>query len=121
MNKEEILYGWKRPICKSGGGTVGLTVTTGDGTVFEYRQKGKKVFSFSGASFADSGSREIPRTLSDIASRAKSMGYKVQKLTSRDLANKDSEQRRLKRKTAKEVDRLWVRGAGSPRKGWKGH
>ena len=24
-----------------GGGTVGLTVTTGDGTVFEYRQKGK--------------------------------------------------------------------------------
>ena len=25
------------------GGTVGLTVTTGDGTVFEYRQKGKKV------------------------------------------------------------------------------
>ena len=45
MNKEEILYGWKRPICKSGG-TVGLTVTTGDGTVFEYRQKGKKVFSF---------------------------------------------------------------------------
>jgi hypothetical protein len=103
------------------GGTVGLTVTTGDGTVFEYRQKGKKVFSFSGASFADSGSREIPRTLSDIASRAKSMGYKVQKLTSRDLANKDSEQRRLKKKIAKEVDQLWVRGAGSPKKGMKGH
>lgn len=49
------------------------------------------------------------------------MGYQVQKLTSRDLANKDSEQRRLKRKIAKEVDQLWVRGAGSPRKGWKGH
>lgn len=30
------------------GETVGLTVTTGDGTVFEYRKKGKKVFSFSG-------------------------------------------------------------------------
>ena len=28
------------------GGTVGLTVTTDDGIVFEYRQKGKKVFSF---------------------------------------------------------------------------
>lgn len=120
MNKEKILYGWKRTICKSGG-AVGLTVTTGDGTVFEYRQKGKKVFSFSGASFVDSGSREVPRTLSDIASRAKSMGYKVKKLTSRDLANKDSEQRRLKRQIAKEVDRLWVRGASSPRKGWKGH
>lgn len=49
------------------------------------------------------------------------MGYKVQKLTSRDLANKDSEQRRLKRQIAKEVDQLWVRGAGPSRKGWKGH
>ena len=49
------------------------------------------------------------------------MGYKVQKLTNRDLANKDSEQRRRKRQIAKEADQLWVRGAGSPRKGWKGH
>lgn len=30
-------------------------------------------------------------------------------------------QRRRKRQIAKEVDQLWVRGAGSPRKGWKGH
>jgi hypothetical protein len=46
------------------------------------------------------------------------MGYKVQKLTSRDLANKDSEQRRRK-DNSKEVDQLWVRGAGSPRKDGK--
>lgn len=48
------------------------------------------------------------------------MGYKVQKLTSRDLANKDSEQRRRKRQIAKEVDQLWVRGAGHQEKDGKG-
>ena len=84
-------------------------------------KKGRKYFLFPVHHLLIVEVGEIPRTLSDIASRAKSMGYKVQKLTSRDLANKDSEQRCRKRQIAKEVDRLWVRGAGSPRKGWKGH
>lgn len=46
MNKEEILYGWKRPICKSGGGTVGLTVTTGVELYLSIDKKERKYFLF---------------------------------------------------------------------------
>lgn len=74
-----------------------------------------------GGSIADTGIHEIPRSLKEIASSARVKGYKVTKHNQASLDLMDSAHNDYRKKADKRLNELWVRGAGTPRKGWKGH
>lgn len=106
----------------SRGKTVGLTVTYSDGSTGHFRTtKDGRTISLGGAGLTGSGVHEVPRTLNEIASAARTQGLKVTRHNQRSLDLMDGAQNEMRKKVNNELDKLWVRSAGTPRKGWKGH
>ena len=106
----------------SRGKTVGLTVTYSDGSTGHFRTaKDGRTISLGGAGLTGSGVHEVPRTLNEIASAARTQGLKVTRHNQRSLDLMDGAHNEMRKKANNELDKLWVRSAGTPRKGWKGH
>lgn len=83
----------------SRGKTVGLTVTYFDGSTGHFRAtKDGRTISLGGAGLTGSGVHEVPRTLNEIASAARTQGLKVTRHNQRSLDLMDGAQNEMRKK-----------------------
>lgn len=60
-------------------------------------------------------------TMSEFKRRVEQNGGEIKTISEQKRKKAEKEYKKKREEAEKELDRLWVRGAGSPRKGWKGH
>lgn len=99
---------------KSGFKRRGLRITTADGTTFSYEFYKGKVMN-------KDTNQIIPLTLDQISKRAKLNGANTEFITERQLIEQDKRDKKAKEEADKQLNELWGKAAGRPRKGWKGH
>lgn len=106
----------------SGGGEIkAIRVTSPDGTVMTYRDRGNGRIT----NLDDVSQKNVNNlSIKQIHDRAKQMGYKVETFDDKQLKQHDSERWEERKQMDKFLTHYDVRGRGpgsSPRKGWKGH
>ena len=60
-------------------------------------------------------------TMSEFKKRVQQSGADVKEISESKRKQAEKEYKKARDEAEKELDRLWVRGAGAPRKGWRGH
>ena len=105
----------------SSGGVSGISVTKdGESTDYYFTTK-------NGTHYYQRGIGGQPNptpqnmTMSEFRSRVETNGANVKKISESKRKKAEKEYKKNREATEKDLDRLWNRGAGRPRKGWKGH
>lgn len=102
----------------AGGGVKAIKVTTPDGTVMTYRDRGNgHITDLDGVKSKNTNNLSIKQ----IHERAKQMGYKVETYDDKQLGQHDEEYKRNREITNRQLNDAWYRAAPRPRKGMKGH
>lgn len=105
----------------SGGGVNGITVKkNGSSTDYFF-------YTRDGVHYYQRGFDGIPEptpqnmTMKEFRGRVEKNGAEVKSISEEKRRKAEKKYKKYREEAEKELDRLWVRGAGRPRKGWKGH
>ena len=60
-------------------------------------------------------------TISEFRKRVEQNGAEVKTISEQKRRRAEKEYKKRREETERDLDKLWNRGAGRPRKGWKGH
>lgn len=60
-------------------------------------------------------------TMNEFRQRVEKNGADVKAISEEKRRKAEKEYKKWREEMEKDLDRLWVRGAGRPRKGWRGH
>lgn len=101
------------------GGVKALIVKFQNGISKEYREKNGVLLERSvGGTFQPTNAT---RTLNDLVSTAKKNGYEYTTLNAAQVRKYDSEYKKNRAMSSKQLDDLWFRAAPKKKKGMKGH
>lgn len=103
----------------SGSGEVkAIRVTSPDGTVMTYRDRGNgHITSLDGKQPKNTNNLSIKQ----MQDRAKKMGWKVETFDDKQLGDHDVKRKKEREETNRQLNDSWYTAAPRPRKGWKGH
>lgn len=103
----------------SGSGEVkAIRVTSPDGTVMTYRDRGNgHITALDGQQPKNTNNLSIKQ----MQDRAKKMGWKVETFDDKQLGDHDAKRKKEREETNRQLNDSWYTAAPRPRKGWKGH
>lgn len=105
----------------SSGGVRGITVTRdGESTDYYFTTRNGTHYYQRGISGKPNPTPQN-MSMSEFRSRVESNGANVKVISESKRRKAEEDYKKQRKETEKELDRLWNRGAGRPRKGWKGH